>query len=182
MDKHLALLTLGLQPDAGDEEIQEALEQKIFDLRNYVLSQPVIAKLFQARIAKLEQLALLQPISSDDDHARLSETSNLENQDLLSLLMSYERSLAHVRLLAAGTLSARQLARYTGQLIAIQRDFESCFLEHTTDVEPGATVQAAHPFPSGQVIVHLKAGNMEAVVDTLRTEKARILALIPDHR
>ena len=138
MERSKALALLGLDDEATLDEISDALDQAVFQVRDHFLRQPVIPILAESRVKKCAQWS---------EVARALEVPNLgppvPPPELMPLGDSLEASvLGHVenlrrcRSAMASTLDPESVAQIGHLLASIQSDYMEAFMALTKELAP----------------------------------------------
>lgn len=178
MNKHLALAVLKLSDSADRDEIEEALQLQIFDLRSYFLKQPVVEPLFLSRATKCAQLAEVAglfhiDLSHSSSHIRIP----LAEGNLEETLKNYEAAMANLRLQLARTMHPDLIRELAVAMVRVQRDFETRFLTLSSGEHP-TSVLAADQLPTGRLIRMLSNNHdSNEIQELIARERTRILGL-----
>lgn len=178
--KEEALALLGI-PLSSEEDWENVLEEQVFSIRNFLLSQPVTVLLFASRIRKLVQLAELEELLGGNRNPEPETARQLPPAESASLLALIRwRELCH-------SLSRTAMARHNEILfIAAEADqmcftesrYEELFLELSWEISPEADNHSSSWRPDyGALILELsRHGISSGATRILAAEKARILA------
>lgn len=175
---HLAFAVLNLTPNAAIEEIEEALEMQIFELRNYFLRQPIVAALYVRRADKCVQLfdiakLLDLPLSDDETHIHIP----LAEGTLAEILKNYETITTRLRSQMARTMHPESIRLLALNLVSVQQDFENHFLALTAG-ETLTPVLAADQLQTGRLLRLLTTdADSPLVQEIIARERSRILSL-----
>ncbi len=183
LESYYILQVLDLEKMPPADILEEIVEEKIFELRDYFLRNPVVPVLYNSRLRRLKSLAEIQlELSSKNNPETLSlEFPSLDSSSLTALIKSYQSGLAVQRTFLAQTLNAQRIKQIVQEIISFQKQFEQHFAqliktEHP-EIEPlEEQVKQADQLDTGVVLFKLKTKPEEAL-SLLRKEYSRILLI-----
>ncbi|GEM_PF-5922337 len=173
---------LGLTSHFQEDELLEAIENHLFTIRNYFLTEPVQRLLYHSRIQKLMQLAEvslafdLQPSKHENlEINTLRNTSNLED-----LYRFKELVLASYRTFMASKLHLNNAILAAEAMIALETEYEDQFIALNTDTPTWHDqVKSTERIESSEALMELKKNPVSAeFLIALRKEKRRIMDAI----
>lgn len=152
MNRELALLTLGCTDDDHDE-IQNCFDEKLFEIKQFLLGNTPIKKVFQLKLEKLHKLFdafnfLISKTISSIPIERVEVKANT----LDDLLSAQQR----VKLLMHQSENEEAIVYYTNTLIEIEHVYEDLFLEKFKFFETQGMSQTEHvPISKKADIMHV---------------------------
>lgn len=180
MNEAMALDYLGLEDQPNDKEtLVDALEMKVFELRNYFLQNPVVIPLVRSKMKRLQLLEdaanvfALSPKATPN-----SPQPELSSENLIDLLTSYEANLMRIRLYISQSLSPKHVIEGANRLIQLQDEFEPVFLDLTADQNTSSDeVKAAQSLDTAALLKALKSEDALASEALISKERKRIVTL-----
>lgn len=156
MDVKSALLHLELTSQPPVDVLEELVEDRCFELRDYFLRNPVIAELYESRIRRLERIAEAAEALGLQLAAHPSETTStvaFDGASLSELLRRFEEEQALVRTRMSTTLNPLALASIARAMIEVQGLYEDAFFSstHRFGVQEDA-VKASDHLDSGRLL------------------------------
>lgn len=130
MDVKSALLHLELTAQPPVDVLEELVEDRCFELRDYFLRNPVIPELYASRIKRLERLAdaaeaLGLPVLAHPSTSKSSAA--FKGAPLDDILRGFEESHALLRTEMSATLHPLALAGIAQAMIEVQEQYEEAF-------------------------------------------------------
>lgn len=134
MDAKSALFHLELSAQPPVDVLEEVVEDRCFELRDYFLRNPVIPELYASRIKRLERLAeaaeaLGLPVLAHPSTSKSSAA--FEGASLDDILRGFEESHALLRKQMSATLHPLALAGIAQAMIEVQEQYEEAFFMAT---------------------------------------------------
>ncbi len=134
MDAKSALFHLELTAQPPVDVLEEVVEDRCFELRDYFLRNPVIPELYASRIKRLERLAeaaeaLGLPVLAHPSTSKSSAA--FEGASLDDILRGFEESHALLRKQMSATLHPLALAGIAQAMIEVQEQYEEAFFMAT---------------------------------------------------
>ncbi|MFM9984792.1 MAG: hypothetical protein ACKVOK_06130 [Flavobacteriales bacterium] len=169
----------GISPELGQEEIQELIEQKLFENKNDVLQKYAVPTLL---LKKLKQLNLLGDAEelifgkvAVSDFPSHELTGPYFTQTLF--LEAYEKNISDVKLRLMNVSDFRSLCDATVELSDLQEIYMEMFKEQFNEYSEALPeeVNTRDIIDSGTLLQGLKAGELHAhMIWNIERELARI--------
>ncbi len=133
MDVHTALAHLELIDHPPEDVLEELLEERCFDLRDYFLRNPVIPELYASRVRRLQRIAEAAEALGFHWAARPPKPLIVlgRTASLAELLKRFEAEQAVLRSRLSASLHPIELADLAEAMVALQLDYEAGFFELT---------------------------------------------------
>lgn len=170
---------LGLESNCAEEDYIEAIENQIFTLRNYFLTEPVQSLLYNSRILKLQQLAeaslALEMPPSNPEKLEINTLDKIQN--LEDLFRFKELILAKYRSFMAAKLHLNNTIFAAEAMIELEKGYEDRFLDLNYDIPVwDEMVKSNERIESAKAIMELKKNPVsDEFLIALRKEKRRVL-------
>lgn len=180
-----ALNRLGLG-EFDDDLIRDALEEKLFPLRDYFLRNPIIVPLYRTRIRKLLQLYEVEKVLFSGDGDKPSGKIMVEidhgifesRLDLAELIRSRESHIAQMRQEMAADLTAAILIEKAEELCQIEEQYMRRFLELSREyTSANEDIKAAESIDAGEFLFLWEQSD-EDVHRHIAREKKRIETIL----
>lgn len=124
----LALLGLEAGPDGiryGDDELQDALEEQLFELKRFFISRAPIRKLFQSRLDKLEKIhQALEVLAPDFDFSyNLPVVSFPESGNILEVFQAYQQENRRLKTGISQSANPLDIHALAERLLALEKAY-----------------------------------------------------------
>jgi hypothetical protein len=129
MTEKEALIVLGASEN--EDDLSDFLEDALFEIKQFILSKPLISKLVDGQIKKLEKLSEAVQILNIDarNSSFLKEESFYQhsNESILSIFNSFESKKAQLKQMLVSVVSPSDMINIISQLIKLQEEYSSCW-------------------------------------------------------
>jgi hypothetical protein len=137
MTEKEALIVLGALD--SDDDLRDILEDALFEIKQFIISKPLISKLIDGQVKKLEKLSeavrVLNLDSKDSSFLIEESIHQYTNESILSVYNSFELIKAQLKQLLSSEESPSEMILIVTQLVKLQHDYSSYwpFVDVTED-------------------------------------------------
>lgn len=114
-----------------DDDLRDLLEDVLFEIKQFIISKPLISKLIDGQIKKLEKLSevvrVLNIDSKNSANTKEEWLHQFSNESILSVLNSFELKKAKLKQYLSFTDSPSEMIYVISQLIQLQADYSACW-------------------------------------------------------
>lgn len=114
-----------------DDDLRDLLEDALFEIKQFIISKPLISKLIDGQIKKLEKLSevvrVLNIDSKNSANTKEEWLHQFSNESILSVLNSFELKKAKLKQYLSFTDSPSEMIYVISQLIQLQADYSACW-------------------------------------------------------
>ena len=188
MEQAKARALLGLDDSASLEDVTDALDQAVFNVRDHFLRNAVVPRLAESKVEKcvlLSDAAQSLGVSSLGHPTSMPSLENL-GTDLESLVVSHTENLRRCRSTMATTLDPDSIAQLGHLMSNIQLEYIHAFVQLTDSMDLATWPQAV---PARQeadwmgLLAAVRAAKVRPGADVLlqemvSKERARMLAMV----
>ena len=183
MDAQTALFHLDLVEQPPLDVLEELVEERCFEVRDYFLRNAVIPELYESRARRLERIAEAAEQLGAHYAAHPSETNHVAftANTLTQLLKDFEAEQAGLRTRISASLNPRELAVLAHGMIALQLAYEDRFFALTAAFGMAKeAVKAADHLDTGRVLHHIalygepQATKEGSIREAIENERRRI--------
>lgn len=183
MDAQTALFHLDLVEQPPLDVLEELVEERCFEVRDYFLRNAVIPELYESRARRLERIAEAAEQLGASYAAHPSETIHaaFTADTLTQLLKDFEAEQAGLRTRISASLNPRELAVLAHGMIALQMAYEDRFFALTAAFGmANEAVKAADHLDTGHVLHHIalhgepQATDEGSIREAIENERRRI--------
>ncbi|MDP4683562.1 MAG: hypothetical protein NWS40_02615 [Crocinitomicaceae bacterium] len=129
MTEKEALVVIGVLD--RDDDLRDLLEDALFEIKQFIISKPLISKLIDGQIKKLEKLSevvrVLNIDSKNTANTKEEWLHQFSNESILSVLNSFELKKAKLKQYLSFTDSPSEMIYVISQLIQLQADYSACW-------------------------------------------------------
>ena len=129
MTEKEALVVIGVLD--RDDDLRDLLEDALFEIKQFIISKPLISKLIDGQIKKLEKLSevvrVLNIDSKNTANTKEEWLHQFSNESILSVLNSFELKKAKLKQYLSFTYSPSEMIYVISQLIQLQADYSACW-------------------------------------------------------
>ena len=129
MTEKEALVVIGVLH--RDDDLRDLLEDALFEIKQFIISKPLISKLIDGQIKKLEKLSevvrVLNIDSKNTANTKEEWLHQFSNESILSVLNSFELKKAKLKQYLSFTDSPSEMIYVISQLIQLQADYSACW-------------------------------------------------------
>lgn len=187
MNPETARIFLEVPEGIDQEELQDVLEAKAFDLRSFFLQQPVVPVLYESRVNRLQKLqSAYEALGGETLYSavQLPAIPIVEELTLVDLLEVHAGYLAACRSQMARTLLPEPLIELAQRMIAMQDRYEALFMDLTDELSLSNEdqVKQSEQLDLGEVLHVLRAKGPKALENEIAKERQRISLKRQNHR
>jgi hypothetical protein len=163
MTEKEAQTTLELPDDFDIDSVEDAYDQKLWEVRDYVFRNTPVRTLFQARIRRLnrveEAVAFLAPELISVQESVILAFELESNWPLLQFLRAYEGVGADLRKVVSSGKTADAIAVSMDMLLSLQGQYNEAVHSHFQHLELGAMAETGEFVdPEVKIIKQLDSG------------------------
>jgi hypothetical protein len=129
MTEKEALIVIGALD--RDEDLRELLEDLLFEIKQFIISKPLISKLVVGQLKKLEKLSeAVQVLNIDSKNTSFLKEEAITqnaNESILAIYNSYELNKAKLKQQLSSASSPVDMIYTISQLIKLQGDYSACW-------------------------------------------------------
>jgi hypothetical protein len=129
MTEKEALIVIGALD--RDQDLRELLEDILFEIKQFIISKPLISKLIVGQIKKLEKLSkavrVLNIDSKNTSFLKEEAITQNANESILAIYNSFELNKAKLKQQLSSTSSPVDMINIISQLIKLQGDYSACW-------------------------------------------------------
>ncbi|MCF8434151.1 MAG: hypothetical protein K9G37_06740 [Crocinitomicaceae bacterium] len=149
-----------------DDDLRDLLEDALFEIKQFVISKPLISKLIDGQIKKLEKLSeVVRVLNIDSKNTANSKEEWLHqfsNESILSVLNSFELKKAKLKQYLSFTDSPSEMIYVISQLIQLQADYSACW--PLVEVAEDEGVVISKEPDAMQLLVEIKKMSTEGIL------------------
>lgn len=180
MTKDEALAYFETDADFQQIELLDAMDERLFHLKNEVLQKINVPSLLHKRKKECERMTeALTALNMKEEIATPEFGSSHLPSDTIGFLETYESRISSAKLIVFHAKSPQELAKAIDFLMTLQEEYISLFC-HVFEVFGPFTanekISVQTPFESGVVLRGLK-NNESGIQELIRNEASRILKL-----
>lgn len=155
-----------LNASESDDDLSDLLEDALFEIKQFILSKPLISKLIDGQIKKLEKLSeALQVLNIDIKYTSISKLESFlgrTNESILSVYNSFELIKAQLKQQLSSEESPREMILIVTQLVKLQQDYSSYW--PTIDVTEDEGVIISKEPDAMELLAEIKKMNAEGII------------------
>ena len=164
MTEKEALVVIGVLD--RDDDLRDLLEDALFEIKQFIISKPLISKLIDGQIKKLEKLSeVVRVLNIDSKNTANSKEEWLHqfsNESILSVLNSFELKKAKLKQYLSFTDSPSEMIYVISQLIQLQADYSACW--PLVEVAEDEGVVISKEPDAMQLLVEIKKMSTEGIL------------------
>jgi hypothetical protein len=149
-----------------DDDLRDLLEDALFEIKQFIISKPLISKLIDGQIKKLEKLSeVVRVLNIDSKNTANSKEEWLHqfsNESILSVLNSFELKKAKLKQYLSFTDSPSEMIYVISQLIQLQADYSACW--PLVEVAEDEGVVISKEPDAMQLLVEIKKMSTEGIL------------------
>ncbi|MCF8416223.1 MAG: hypothetical protein K9G40_08265 [Crocinitomicaceae bacterium] len=149
-----------------DDDLRDLLEDALFEIKQFVISKPLISKLIDGQIKKLEKLSevvrVLNIDSKNSSNSKEEWLHQFSNESILSVLNSFELKKAKLKQYLSFTDSPSEMIYVISQLIQLQADYSACW--PLVEVAEDEGVVISKEPDAMQLLVEIKKMSTEGIL------------------
>lgn len=179
MEKNQALSTFGLSESADQDAIQNAIEERLFALKNEVLQKYMVPTLINKKLGMLQDLMLAEYVLLGGNIPAGNEIRhwNSSPSDRISMIAQYEEQISHLKLETMNSHTFHQLLRVMQAIVITQEYYMVLFrmlFNEFSEALP-EEVNTREMIDTGKLLLTLRSGQPdERTVWDIEREIARI--------
>lgn len=121
MTRTEALEYLELQEDFDSLDLEDAVEEKLFEFKQYYLTKPVVSKLFRAQKLKHKKLVdAMNVLNISQNVDELNQNEIHFQGSIIDVVQSFEKGKATIKQRISNAKNVHQLEFYVEQLLILQ--------------------------------------------------------------
>lgn len=130
MDKNLALQILGENASSSKQDLEDALEQKLFELKSFLLNNVVVSKLWLKKGDRLKQLFEAAEVLEINSTNSIIESEAIQlNHESTAFLFEYNQLVSKGKLGLAQAMEPIAVLHWLNFLIAIEEVYYLWYAE-----------------------------------------------------
>lgn len=149
-----------------DDDLRDLLEDALFEIKQFIISKPLISKLIDGQVKKLEKLSeAVRVLNLDSKNSLFLKEESIHqntNESVLSVFNSFELIKAQLKQQLSTEESPREMIFIVTQLIKLQEDYSACW--PFVEVTEGEGVVISKEPDAMELLAEIKKMSAEGII------------------
>jgi hypothetical protein len=149
-----------------DDDLRDLLEDALFEIKQFIISKPLISKLIDGQVKKLEKLSeAVRVLNLDSKNSPFLKEESIHqntNESVLSVFNSFELIKAQLKQQLSTEESPREMIFIVTQLIKLQEDYSACW--PFVEVTEGEGVVISKEPDAMELLAEIKKMSAEGII------------------